>query len=443
MTPFETEQSPEEGEQPAPSSREMYAGQSVAQLLVTAVLVVVAFSAGWFGNAYANRANVATGEQTLVLQAWNDINQNYVVTSAINQKKMAYAAINAMVNSLGDTGHSRFETPEQYAQENTSLSGGSTVGIGVYISGGGSTPLTIEATIPGSSAAKAGLLPGDQIIAVDGKSVVGMTFDQVHPLIVGKSGTKVTLTIKRTSVSPPATLNVSLTRAPFTPPNVVSYIIPGLNIADIQILSFDESQSTPSVNTDTQLRVALKAALAQHVSGIILDLRDNPGGYLDQAVAVASEFIPAGPNKNVLIDVTRSTRHVFPVSAGGLATNLPLVVLVNHGTASAAEIVAGAIAVNRPSVHVVGVTTFGTGTILLPFQLADGSVILLGTEEWLLPNGQTIYHKGFTPDQQVALPASVAPVSPLAAQEAHLTAQQIRSSGDAQLNKAIQDLTGQ
>jgi carboxyl-terminal processing protease len=178
------------------------------------------------------------------------------------------------------------------------------------------------------------------------------------------------------------------------------------------------------------------------VRGIILDLRDDPGGYLDQAVTVASEFIPAGSGKNVLIVRSRTGSVSQPVSAGGLATTTPVVILVNNGTASAAEITAGSIAVDRKGVHVVGQTTFGTGTVLEPFMLGDGSALWLGTEEWLLPNGQSIYHTGYTPDQQVALPANVAPLSALVAKEETLSESQILNSGDAQLVQAIQDLGG-
>src|SRR5271165_6561570 len=145
MTPFDQTSPTEDSNQSSPPNSNKPATQGVAQVAITAVLVAVAFAAGWFGNGYANRQNTATGDQRLVLQAWNTIDQNYVVTSAINQKAMAYAAINGIVGTLNDTGHSRFETPEEFQQEQSNLQNQSTVGIGVYISGGGSQPLTIDA----------------------------------------------------------------------------------------------------------------------------------------------------------------------------------------------------------------------------------------------------------------------------------------------------------
>ncbi len=419
-----------------PPKRESRYDQGVAQILVTSVLVVIAFAAGWFGNAYVNSNNyVSSGNERLITQAWSDITNHYVITSAIDQQKMAYAAINAMVATLGDTGHSRFDTPAQAKQEQQQLQNAPTVGIGVYLSGGGSQPLRIDAVIPNSPAAKGNVKPGDEIVGVDGKSVRGQTIDQVRPLITGKAGTDVTLTLIRPSQSTTATFDVTLTRASFTAPTVVSYIIPGQNIEFIQITQFAQ-------DADSSLKPILKDAQAKHVKGIILDLRGNPGGYLDQAVSVASEFIPAGHGHTVLIEKSRTGETPQDVQPGGLATTTPLTVLVDNGTASAAEIVAGAISVNRPDVETIGQTTFGTGTVLEPFTLADGSVLWLGTQEWLLPNGQSIYHKGYTPKLQVALPQTATPVSPLVAQEEHLTLQQIQSSGDAQLLRAIQVLGG-
>src|SRR5260370_21661697 len=134
-------------------------GSACAQAVLTAVLVAVAFSAGWFGNPYANRANVASGDARLVLQAWNDIDQYYVVTNSIDHKKMAYAAIKSMVDSLGDTGHSRFETPEQLKAEENQLRNAPTLGIRVYLTRRDEQPIRIDAIIPTSPPANTALKP--------------------------------------------------------------------------------------------------------------------------------------------------------------------------------------------------------------------------------------------------------------------------------------------
>lgn len=411
--------------------RRSAANSALMQIVTTSLLVIIAFTAGWFGNAYVNQNRyISSPDELLIHQAWVAINNNFVVTDRINQQKMAYAAIDAMVNTLGDTGHSRFETPEQYAQENQQLQDQGIVGIGVQLSGGGDKPIRIEVVFPNSPAEKGGLKPGDLIVSVDGKSIKGYTIDQARPLIAGKAGTKVTLGIIRPSDSPTKIFTVSLTREVFNVPTVSSFYIPGTSLVDIQLTQFSE-------NADSELRKALQQAKSKQVSGIILDLRGNPGGYLTQAQAVASEFIAAGPNRNVLIVKSRTSSQTYPVNANGLATNIPLVVLVDGDTASAAEITTGAVKVNRPEVHVVGQKTFGTGTVLQTYVLADGSALVLGTEEFLLPNGSSIYGKGFTPDTPVALPTNVAPVLPLAASETDMTQQQVIASDDTQLLKAI------
>ncbi len=412
-----------------------------AQIVVTAVLVALAFSAGWFGNLYANHNNTIPStdpNEQAIFQAYQAISDGYVDTSAINHQQMAYAAINAMVNSLGDTGHSRFETPQEVQQENNSLHNAPTVGIGVLLSGGGNQPLRVDEVVP-NSAADGHLQPGDVIQAVNGKSISGMSFDQVRPLIVGQEGTTVTLTIQRPGVAQP--FNVTLTRKPFTLPLVSSYVIPGVNIADIQITQFAENPNNNADNTNAQLRAVLQQPNVRNASGIILDLRDNPGGYLDQAVSVASEFVPAGPGHNVYIQRTRTSRQAEAVQSGGLATTKPLVILVNNGTASAAEIVTAAVSYNRHDVHVVGQHTFGTDTILTPVPLANGGEILLGTEGWLTPGGVNVRNTGIIPDQVVNLSSTQPEVTPLVANEEHLTGNQLTSSGDSQLQQAIKDLT--
>ena len=435
---------PYQSPQPSPeqqyyAQRQSFARGMLWQAVVTSLLVIVAFASGWFGNAFVNRGNYVSpnSDEHLILQAWDAVSNNFVDTNKINSKKMAYAAIDAMVNSLGDTGHSRFQTKAEFDDEQNQLNNASTVGIGVYLSGGGKDPLRIDAIIPDSPAAKSGKLkPGDFITAVDGKDISGMTIAQVRPLITGKAGTSVTLTIKRSSTKLPTVFDVTLVRASFTAPIVVSYTVPELNIAVIQITQF-------ASGADKELKQAIKDAKAKNVQGIVLDLRDNPGGYLNEAISVASEFIPSGPNKNVLIVRTRADRQPQAVESGGLATTMPLAILVNGNTASAAEIVTGAIKVNRPDVHVIGEKTFGTGTVLQPFTLADGSVILIGTAEFLLPDGSSIYNKGIQPDQPLTLPKNVVPVSPLVAQELGYSLKQVEQSGDTQLIKALEDISGQ
>jgi carboxyl-terminal processing protease len=409
--------------------------RGIAQIVVTSLLVVLAFGAGWFGNAFVNQANYIPANdvnQHIINQAYTEINKNYVFASAIDKQKMAYAAINAMVDTLNDSGHSRFETPEEYKNEAGQLNNDKIIGIGVYLGGGGDKPLTITAIMPDSPAAKAGLKAGDQVTAVNGTALKGLTIEQIRPLIKGdgKEGSSVTLTILRPSETPPTPRDVTLVRAQITPPTAVGYTISDLNIAHIQLLDF-------SANADDELKKAIRDAQQKHVKGIILDLRGNGGGYLDQAVNVTSEFVPAGTGKNVMILKTRTTSETLKVKSGGLATTTPLVILVDNNTASAAEITAGAIAIDRPDAQTVGVTTYGTGTVLEPKTLADGSTLILGTGEWRLPNDTSIYHVGYQPQNVVALPKDVVAFTPLSANGDLTTSTDIKAANDTQLLKAI------
>jgi carboxyl-terminal processing protease len=410
-----------------------------ALTVVRVMLVLLAFGAGWFGNWYHNltafNAQIPPSMRPYaaeMFQTWRVVDERYVDPAAINHQKMADAMISGFVDSLGDTGHSRFETKQQFQQEQNQLQNQPQVGIGVLLSGGGAQPLRIDEVFP-NAPATGHLQPGDVIVAVNGKTIGGLTIDQVRPIILGAgvAGTKVTLTIQRVGAAAP--IDVTLALAEFSVPAVETYIIPGANLDDIQLTQF-------GAGSDSDLRKALLQAEAQHVKGIILDLRGNPGGLLDEAVSVASEFIPAGNGHTVYIDRTRTSQDPVAVKSGGLATNLPLVILVDGDTASAAEIVTAAVAYNRPTMHVVGQRTFGTDTILQAFELQDGSAILLGTREWLTPAGANL-RQGFQPDQSVALPSGAVAITPLVANEDHLSASQLVSGQDTQLRQAIKDLT--
>jgi len=170
---------------------------------------------------------------------------------------------------------------------------------------------------------------------------------------------------------------------------------------------------------------------------MILDVRSNTGGLLDQCISVTSQFLSKG---NVLVEQdAHGNRKAQAVQPGGQATDLPMVVLINRGTASAAEIFAGAIQDNQRG-KLVGETTFGTGTVLSSFQLSDGSALLLGTSEWLTPNGRQIWKHGIDPDVAVSMPTGATALTP--SNEPDMTPDQIRSSTDAQVLKAL-ELLGQ
>jgi carboxyl-terminal processing protease len=357
----------------------------------------------------------------LMAQAWNTIQADYVDRSAVKPSELTYGAISGMVDALGDTGHSRFLSPQMVQEENNQTKG-EFEGIGAEIETKNGQ-VVIVTPLDSSPAQKAGLKAGDIIAKVNGKDISGLPVDQVVQLILGPAGTQVQLTIQDAKTGD--TRQVTLTRAKITIQNVTWQQIPGTTIADIRIAAFSQGVSGDLENVLTQVKQA-------HMTGIVLDLRDDPGGLLDQAIGVSSQFISSG---DVLLekDAKGNITHI-PVQKKGPVNNLPMVVLVNQGTASAAEIVAGALQ-DAQRATLVGDTTFGTGTVLNQFPLADGSALLLATQEWLTPSGKTIWHKGITPQVVVQLPTDTTLLTPDNLKALDIV--QLQSSGDSQLLQAV------
>ncbi|MGA8006148.1 MAG: S41 family peptidase, partial [Burkholderiales bacterium] len=334
----------------------------------------------------------------LIAQADGLIQEHYVDRSAVKPQRLTYAAIGGMVDSLGDTGHSVFLTPEMVRANKQQLQG-HFPGIGAEVRMRDKR-VVIVAPLDGSPAQKAGLRAGDVIFKVDGRDIAGQTLEHVVSRIRGPAGTKVTLSVRDPGTD--RTRSVEIVRAVIHPKLVSWHMVPGTMIADLRIASFGESM-------DKSLRRAIAGLRSAGAKAVVLDLRDNPGGLLTQAVAVASEFLQSG---NVLLE-KNSRGKLQPVAVENEKDRLeiPVAVLVNAGTASAAEIVSGALQDAKRAV-VVGQKTFGTGTVLEEFGLPDGSALMLAVREWLTPDGHTIWHKGIEPNVKVALAAGAAPVFP-------------------------------
>jgi len=415
-------------QQQSSSTPRKMAGRFLGQFLALAALVALAFFAGWFSNQFFgnsfDQSNQSRSYSQLIQQAWNTIDQHYVDRKAVNYKTMSYDAITSMVNSLHDTGHTRFLTPQQVQSENQQLSG-TYKGFGLYLSYDAQRKLVIiSSTIPNSPAAKAGFKRGDAIIAIDGQDVKGKAVQAVSTLL-GSKPTNVAITVQRPSVTKPVTIQV--TRAQIIVQNVIMHYIPQDHIADIQIVQFASGVSD-------QLKTELTQAKKLGAKKIIIDLRDDPGGYLQDAITTASYFVPTG---NVLLEQdSTGQRTPVPVTGNTLDTTDTIVILTNHNTASAAEIVSGALQDNSRAI-VIGEKTFGTGTVLQQYSLADGSAILLGTQEWLTPKGNFIRDKGITPNITVTLGQNVIPLTPADENAGNMTEQQMLSSGDTQLKAAI------
>jgi carboxyl-terminal processing protease len=407
----------------------------LGKIIAVLALVVIAFFGGWFshqffGNTF-DQSNQSRAYSQLIQQAWDTLDNHYVDRKAVNYKQMSYAAINAMVGTLHDTGHTRFLTPADVQNENQQLSG-NFIGIGVYLHQDPQNKnIVINEAIPTSPAQKAGIKSSDVIVAVNGTSVQGKDVTSVTKLIQGPTGTTVNITIKRPSTNQQITYKV--TRAEIKVPNVIMHYIPESHIADIQVVQFADGISGP-------LKDDVTKAKKMGATRIILDLRNNPGGYLNMAIDSVSLF---QKNGNVLL-VQDSSGKRSPVAVTGNAvdTTSPIVVLVNENSASAAEITAGALKDNHRAT-IVGVKTFGTGTVLQPYQLADGSELLVGTQEWLTPGGQFIRNQGIKPDINVPLDPKVTPLTPDQENANNMSQQQILKAGDTQLDAAIQYLEKQ
>lgn len=388
--------------------------------LSVTLALICGVTLGWLGAMGCSSVK-KDPDFDLMAQAWNTIHSQYVDRSSLQPEELTYGAISGMVDALGDTGHSTFLTPSM-VKDLKNMERGEFKGIGIEIQIKG-PHVVVVAPIDGSPAEHAGLRPGDIILKVSGQDVTDWPLARVAERITGRPGTKVTMTIQDPRTG--RTRQVNVVRASVKMHDVTWHQVPGTSIAHVRVASFDNG-----VTKD--LRSSLEEIQHAGLTGVVLDLRNNPGGLLDEAVGVASQFMGEG----VVLQAKDAKGKVspVPVDKGGLATNLPMSVLINAGSASAAEIVAGALQDNRRA-ELVGETTFGTGTVLQEFRLSDGSALLLAVEEWLTPKGQSFWHKGVTPDFPVALPAEANPVFPSA--EKTMTPKELQASDDRQLLDAV------
>lgn len=433
----ESQQPAEMNARPALDEKELRRRRIMTQIVVTIACMALAFLGGWFSHQAYTSSFYSAGTQSqkyanLIQQAWTIIDQNFVDRNSINYQKMSYDAISTMLNDLGDTGHTRFLTPQDVKSEQQQLSG-TFAGIGIYIQQDPKTKdISVTSTIPGAPAEKAGMKRGDIITEVNGKNVVGMDLSAVQPLIEGQAGTTVTITVRRPSTN--QVLTFKITREQIQVPNVEMHYIAEDHIADIQIVQFASGVSD-------QLKTAILQAKKDGATKIILDLRNNPGGYLQEAINTASEFMASG---TVLIEEdSHGNQTKYQVTGQPVDTSIPMVVLVNGNTASAAEIVSGALQDNGRAI-IMGTKTFGTGTVLQEYDLSDGSAILLGVDEWLTPKGHFIRKDKITPN--ITVGQNMDPsllLTPDIMTQANMTLAQIMKSGDVQLIKAIEYLQSQ
>lgn len=342
-------------------------------------------------------------------EAWDVVHELYV-DQPLDDVALMRGAIRGMMDAVGDE-QTFYMDPIIYQSATDELSG-EYEGIGAFVDTEGEY-LTIISPIEGSPAEAAGLKPGDQITAINGEDMTGSTPEQARQKVLGPAGTTVTLTVARESESEP--LEFVITRARITIDSVTGKMLEG-NIAYIDVNSFGDK-------TTRELQAVLDELLAQNPRGVLLDLRNNPGGYLHTSVEVASQFIDEGV---ILYEqYGDGNREVFNSLGNGRVTDLPIVVLVNEGSASASEILAGALQ-DYERAQLVGVQSYGKGSVQQWIPLSgDNGAARVTIARWLTPNERLIDGLGLTPDYIV-----------------ERTDEDFADDRDPQLDKAVEVLLG-
>ncbi len=397
------------------------------------VLLALSFSLGCFGSglvvglrapattsAFINRvleqlpliptpvATPGTSLETLFKpfwQAWNLVHEQYV-DQPVDDEALMRGAIRGMLEALNDP-HTGYMDPFEFQQANAPLEG-EYEGIGAWVDTSGEY-LTIISPMPDSPAEKAGLKAGDKIVAVDGEDMTGVDPSLVLRRVLGPAGSTVILTIQREGE--PAPFEVRIVRQKITIPSVEGKMLDH-RIAYVRLFTFGEK-------TASDLRRTLTELLAQNPVGIILDLRNNGGGYLNAAIDVSSEFIKEGV---IMYEVYGDGRKItYRASGNGIATDIPLVVLINEGTASASEITAGAIQDYQRG-KLVGTKSFGKGSVQSWTPLVNNQgAVRITIARWLTPQERQINGVGLTPDIEIPL-----------------TEEDLKAGRDPQLDRAVQ-----
>jgi carboxyl-terminal processing protease len=340
-------------------------------------------------------------------ESWDIVHEQFV-DQPVDDEKLMQGAIQGLLQSLDDPNTSYMD-PEQYEQANMRYEG-EYEGIGAYIDTSGDY-VTIISAMDGSPAEAAGLMPGDQVLAVDGEDMTGIDGSLVIRRILGPAGTEVILTIRREGIA--ETLEFEITRAKITLASVNHEMLEN-DIAYIQLNDF-------GTKTTAEFQDALEELITDDTRGLILDLRGNPGGLLSTSIDVASQLLAEG-----IVLTERfgdGEEQIYEVEPGGIATDVPLIVLVNGGSASASEIVAGAIQDTERGI-LVGETTFGKGSVQIWTPLSnDAGAIRVTIARWYTPNDRQIAEIGLTPDVEVIF-----------------TEEDMEAGLDPQLDKAIEIL---
>lgn len=347
---------------------------------------------------------------SLFWEVWQRLFRYYIDRASLDTQKMVWGAITGMVSSLGDP-YTTFLPPKENKEFKEDL-GGEFDGIGAQL-GMKENRIIVITPLKGTPAERAGMRPGDWILKVNSEETAGWTVPQAVTKIRGVRGTKVTLSILHENEQNP--IDVVITRDAILVPSVESWVKTAPEITEItaasesaairllpgKIAYLHLSRFGDHTNGDWEKAVTeLMAAQRENgaLKGLVFDLRNNPGGYLEGSVYIASEFLESG----VVVSQKNSdgTTQEYPVNRKGRLLDIPLVVLVNKGSASAAEIVAGALRDHKRAT-IVGETTFGKGSVQTPQELPGGAGLHITTGKWLTPNGDSIHQQGIKPNIEV------------------------------------------
>ncbi|OGZ65176.1 MAG: hypothetical protein A2998_02245 [Candidatus Staskawiczbacteria bacterium RIFCSPLOWO2_01_FULL_37_25b] len=344
---------------------------------------------------------------SLFWDAYNKLQEKFIDPEKIDDQKIIYGAIEGMAKSLGDP-YTSFFSPEDAQRFAQDLSG-TFEGIGAEI-GIKKNQLTIVAPLEGTPAQEAGLKAGDSILEINGKNTSDFTTEEAVNLIRGPKGTYVTLTIYRDGW--PSAKDIEITRQTIKIDSTKWELKDG-NIAYVQIFQFDESLSGDFKNGVYQI-------LQSPAKKIILDLRNNPGGYLETAQEIAGYFLKKGQTVTIEDFGEGKEQNIYVSQGNGELANYPIVVLINQGSASASEILAGTLRDNR-NVRLIGEKSFGKGSVQEVVDLRGGSFLKITIAKWLTPKGNFISEVGLDPDVKI-----------------EITDQDIELNNDPQLDKALE-----
>lgn len=361
--------------------------------MIFGIIFGIGFS---FGNSYgvsSVHCQVCKPEQvnfSLFWEAWNTLKENYVDPEKFNEQKAIYGAISGMVSSLGDP-YTSFFSPEENKKFMEEVNG-SFEGVGMEV-GVKNKQLKVVSPLDGTPAQKAGLKAGDLIVKIDNKDTTNFTVDEAVSLIKGPHGTEVTLTIFREGWS--ATKDFKIIRERISVPTV-KWELKDNDIAYIKLMQFSET-------ADNDFRKAAAEILKSPAKSIIFDLRNNPGGLLGVAQSISGWFVKNGSTVVSEDFGQKGEQNVLKASGGAQLAKYPITILINEGSASAAEILAAAIKENRSDVQIIGQKSYGKGSVQQMERLSDESSLKITIAKWLTPNGNTINEVGIEPDIKIEI----------------------------------------